>query len=100
MLFWEISIWQIRKYHAEENAHYPPQNRLQPEDVYHRLASFSMTIFRKNGSACFFHDYLQSRQLQNKDFPALLALEQRYCRQEPYISLGRYIHVMAQKCVN
>ena len=38
--------------------------------------------FRKNGSACF-HDYLQSRQLQNKDFPALLALEQRYCRQEP-----------------
>ncbi|NGE23187.1 tRNA uridine 5-oxyacetic acid(34) methyltransferase CmoM, partial [Klebsiella pneumoniae] len=21
----------------------------------------------------------------------------RYCRQEPYISLGRYIHVMARK---
>ncbi|HIH6539022.1 TPA: tRNA uridine 5-oxyacetic acid(34) methyltransferase CmoM, partial [Proteus mirabilis] len=76
-----------------------PQNPLQPEDVYQWLASFSMTILGKTGVRVF-HDYLQSRQLQNKDFPALLALEQRYCRQEPYISLGRYIHVMAQKCVN
>ncbi|MGL5588695.1 MAG: tRNA uridine 5-oxyacetic acid(34) methyltransferase CmoM, partial [Aeromonas veronii] len=23
--------------------------------------------------------------------------EQQYCRQEPFVSLGRYIHVMAQK---
>ena len=28
---------------------------------------------------------------------ALLELETRYCRQEPYISLGRYIHVTALK---
>ena len=27
----------------------------------------------------------------------LLAMEQHYCRQEPFVSLGRYIHVMAQK---
>ena len=27
----------------------------------------------------------------------LLAMEQQYCRQEPFVSLGRYIHVMAQK---
>lgn len=76
-----------------------PQNPLQPEDVYQWLTEFSMTILGKTGVRVF-HDYLQSRQLQNKDFPSLLALEQRYCRQEPYISLGRYIHVMAQKRVN
>ena len=28
---------------------------------------------------------------------ALLELETRYCRQEPYLSLGRYIHVTALK---
>ncbi|MEQ4923903.1 tRNA uridine 5-oxyacetic acid(34) methyltransferase CmoM [Proteus hauseri] len=76
-----------------------PQNPLQPEDVYQWLSEFSMNILGKTGVRVF-HDYLQSRQLQTKDFPALLALEQRYCRQEPYISLGRYIHVMAQKRVN
>ncbi|STP78117.1 metallothionein SmtA [Escherichia coli] len=26
-------------------------------------------------------------------YEALLELETRYCRQEPYITLGRYIHV-------
>ena len=33
----------------------------------------------------------------NTKFEELLALEQHYCRQEPYVSLGRYIHVMAHK---
>lgn len=73
-----------------------PQNPLMPEQVYQWLDDCRLTIEAKTGVRVF-HDYLQSRQLQNRDFPALLALEQRYCRQEPYISLGRYIHVMARK---
>lgn len=73
-----------------------PQYPLVPEDVYQWLDESGLQIVGKSGVRVF-HDYLQSRQLQNKDFPALLALEQRYCRQEPYISLGRYIHVMARK---
>jgi S-adenosylmethionine-dependent methyltransferase len=28
---------------------------------------------------------------------ALTELETRYCRQEPFVSLGRYIHVTAHK---
>ena len=32
-----------------------------------------------------------------RSYAALLALETRYCRQEPYLSLGRYIHVTALK---
>lgn len=73
-----------------------PLNPLLPETVYQWLAEFDFRIVGKTGVRVF-HDYLQSRQLQNKDFPALLALEQRYCRQQPYIDLGRYIHVMACK---
>ncbi|KAA1193002.1 tRNA uridine 5-oxyacetic acid(34) methyltransferase CmoM [Photorhabdus heterorhabditis] len=73
-----------------------PQNPLAPEQVYQWLAELNLAIIGKTGVRIF-HDYLQSRQLQNENFPALLALEQRYCRQEPYISLGRYIHVMARK---
>lgn len=73
-----------------------PINPLLPETVYQWLAEFDFRIVGKTGVRVF-HDYLQSRQLQNKDFPELLALEQRYCRQQPYIDLGRYIHVMACK---
>ncbi|TDB62543.1 tRNA uridine 5-oxyacetic acid(34) methyltransferase CmoM [Photorhabdus khanii] len=73
-----------------------PQNPLVPEQVYQWLDELNMVITGKTGVRVF-HDYLQSRQLQSKNFPALLELEQRYCRQEPYISLGRYIHVMARK---
>ena len=44
-----------------------------------------------------FHDYLRDKQMQKNCFDILLELETRYCRQEPYISLGRYIHVTAIK---
>ncbi|QTL38668.1 tRNA uridine 5-oxyacetic acid(34) methyltransferase CmoM [Xenorhabdus budapestensis] len=73
-----------------------PQNPLVPEQVYQWLVELNMEITGKTGVRVF-HDYLQNRQLQDTDFPALLELEQRYCRQEPYISFGRYIHVMARK---
>ncbi len=28
---------------------------------------------------------------------SILEMERRYCRQEPFLSLGRYIHVTARK---
>ncbi len=42
------------------------------------------------------HDYMRHKQDQREKFDDLLAMELQYCRQEPFISLGRYIHVMAQ----
>ena len=44
-----------------------------------------------------FHDYLREKHQQRDCYEALLELETRYCRQEPYITLGRYIHVTARK---
>ncbi|EIQ78180.1 smtA domain protein [Shigella flexneri 1235-66] len=44
-----------------------------------------------------FHDYLRDKHQQRDGYEMLLELETRYCRQEPYISLGRYIHVTARK---
>jgi S-adenosylmethionine-dependent methyltransferase len=44
-----------------------------------------------------FHDYLREKHQQREKYDDLLALETRYCRQEPWVSLGRYIHVTALK---
>jgi len=73
-----------------------PQYPLDPPTVYGWLEQIGLTITGKTGVRVF-HDYLQSRQLQTQNFDALLAQELHYCRQEPFVSLGRYIHVSAHK---
>lgn len=72
-----------------------PDNPLHPEQVYQWIAELGMTISGKSGIRVF-HDYMHNKMTE-QDLDALLALEQRYCRQEPYINFGRYIHVMAHK---
>lgn len=73
-----------------------PTHPCDPVQVYQWLTALGMTLVSKSGVRVF-HDYLRQRQHQVEYFDALLAMEQRYCRQEPYISMGRYIHVIAHK---
>lgn len=73
-----------------------PDNPLLPEQVYHWLEQIGWQITGKTGVRVF-HDYLRDKQKQRDGFDDLLELETRYCRQEPFLSLGRYIHVTAIK---
>jgi len=79
-----------------------PDNPLKPDDVYHWLDEMNMRIVMKSGVRVF-HDYQchqEKQREQLKDFDTLLKLEKEYCRQEPFLSLGRYIHVVAHKPIN
>lgn len=67
-----------------------------PQQVYGWLEEIGWEITGKTGVRVF-HDYLRDKQKQHDCFDALTEIETRYCRQEPYISLGRYIHVTAIK---
>ncbi|WP_312581542.1 tRNA uridine 5-oxyacetic acid(34) methyltransferase CmoM [Atlantibacter hermannii] len=67
-----------------------------PDEVYHWLEQIGWTITGKTGVRVF-HDYLREKHRQRDEFETLLELETRYCRQEPFISMGRYIHVTARK---
>ncbi|MEH2920227.1 tRNA uridine 5-oxyacetic acid(34) methyltransferase CmoM [Samsonia erythrinae] len=73
-----------------------PDHPLDPQEVYSWLEAMGLTISGKTGVRVF-HDYLQNKQQQIDRFADILALEQQHCRQEPFVSLGRYIHVMAHK---
>lgn len=73
-----------------------PDYPRHPEEVYGWLRESGFKITGKTGVRVF-HDYLREKHRQQDEFEALLALEQRYCREEPWIGLGRYIHVTAQK---
>ncbi len=74
-----------------------PQRGLLPEDVYQWIESQGFEILGKSGIRCF-SDYIGDRQYMGEySDEELLQIEQQFCRQEPYISMGRYIHVWAKK---
>lgn len=73
-----------------------PQQALVPEDVYQWLTDAGLTILGKTGVRTF-HDYMQTHMVGDYSLEQVIEMEQKLCRQEPYLSLGRYIHVYAQK---
>lgn len=74
-----------------------PQKGLKPEDVYQWLEDAGFEICGKSGIRCF-SDYIGNMQYTGDyQYEDVLALEKQLCRQEPYLSLGRYIHVWAKK---
>ncbi|MDA0147191.1 tRNA uridine 5-oxyacetic acid(34) methyltransferase CmoM [Vibrio sp. LaRot3] len=74
-----------------------PQKGLIPADVYQWIEDAGFEICGKSGIRCF-SDYIGNMQyMGDYQLEDVLALEQQLCRQEPYLSLGRYIHVWARK---
>lgn len=74
-----------------------PQKGLLPEDVYQWLQQCDLRICGKSGIRSF-HDYIGFTQyVGDYSQEDLMQLEQQLCRTEPYLSLGRYIHVWVQK---
>ncbi|WP_250657874.1 methyltransferase [Alkalimarinus coralli] len=73
-----------------------PISPLDPVDVYRWLDVAGFDIVSKTGIRVV-NDYL-SRDLQkSRSYEDILHMEKLLCRQEPYLSLGRYIHVIARK---
>lgn len=74
-----------------------PQKGLKPEDVYQWIEDAGFEICGKSGIRCF-SDYIGNMQYTGDyQYEDVLALEKQLCRQEPYLSLGRYIHVWAKR---
>ncbi len=74
-----------------------PQQGLEPQQVYQWITDAGFEICGRSGIRCF-SDYIGNvKNMGEYQFDDVLALEQKYCRQEPYLSLGRYIHVWAKK---
>ncbi|MBV4367797.1 tRNA uridine 5-oxyacetic acid(34) methyltransferase CmoM [Erwinia phyllosphaerae] len=73
-----------------------PDYPREPKQVYRWLEQAGFIVGNKTGVRVF-HDYMRDKQKQTERFEEVLALEKRFCRQEPFLSLGRYIHVTAQK---
>nr|WP_175579747.1 MULTISPECIES: tRNA uridine 5-oxyacetic acid(34) methyltransferase CmoM [Vibrio] len=74
-----------------------PQTGLLPTEVYQWIEDAGFEIQGKSGIRCF-SDYIGNvKNMGEYQYDDVLALERKFCRQEPYLSLGRYIHVWAKK---
>ncbi|MEC6906484.1 tRNA uridine 5-oxyacetic acid(34) methyltransferase CmoM [Photobacterium piscicola] len=73
-----------------------PQQGIKPDDVYQCLTDAGFDIMGKTGVRTF-HDYMHHDRMGDYSFEQVLDMEQKLCRQEPFLSLGRYIHVYARK---
>lgn len=73
-----------------------PTNPQKPADVYGWLQEWGLQTLFTSGVRVI-HDYMRHKEDQQKKFEDVLAMELEYSRQEPYVQLGRYIHVVAQR---
>lgn len=80
---------------AKKQVSLNPKNALRPDDVYLWLQQSSKLIHKRGIRS--FHDYIYDRRMWQTHYPQILQKELTYSAQEPFISLGKYIHVIAQK---
>jgi len=72
-----------------------PISPLEPETVYHWLEAEGLSILRKTGIRVIY-DYMAGNVRSKRSVAEILEMEKRYSGQEPFRSLGRYIHVVCQ----
>lgn len=70
-----------------------PINPLQPEDVLSWIDAESLSVVTHSGIRVF-HDYIFNEEHRERDPDKLIEVELSLSRQEPFRSLGRYIHLL------
>ncbi|WP_158968846.1 methyltransferase [Paraglaciecola sp. L3A3] len=73
-----------------------PNNPLRPSHVLAEFEALPLTIKHQAGIRCF-HDYLRDLDKQEKHYQQLKKLELEYGWQQPYLWLGKYFQIIAQK---
>jgi len=73
-----------------------PQSSLRSEDVLAWCEEYKFDVLVKSGVRCF-HDYMRDITKWDNDFDNILKMELQYSQQEPYASIGRYMHLLLAK---
>lgn len=88
----KIRKGQLRGFRRSLTPSYP----LDVEQVDGWLEQLPVQVCCKSGIRCF-HDYIFDADTREGDAEGLLEMEKRFSRQQPYLSMARYIHVLMQK---
>ncbi len=72
-----------------------PINPLDPQEVLGWIESLPLNLLAHSGIRVF-HDYIFNEEHREREPATLLNLELAFSQQEPYRSLGRYVHLLMQ----
>ena len=70
-----------------------PINPLEPRQVVEWVNELDLTVLSHSGIRVF-HDYIFNEEHREREPQTLLQLELEFSQQEPYRSLGRYVHLL------
>lgn len=70
-----------------------PINPLEPQHVLGWVADLQLELLSHSGIRVF-HDYIFNEEHREREPQTLLELELEFSQQEPYRSLGRYVHLL------
>ncbi len=75
---------------------FTPISPLDPGAVADWLAAAGLEIVVASGVRCF-HDYMPRESRERAALEDVLEMERRFSREEPYRSLGRYVHYLCRR---
>ena len=85
-------------YKADNKKSLTPNHPVAKEEVESWLKAHDYQTVRSSGLRVF-HDYAPLKRGGHNDPEAVIKMELRYSQLEPYKWLGRYLHILAAKCV-
>ncbi len=73
-----------------------PPHPQKPEELIAWLQKHGFEIIAHTGIRVF-HDYMEDEARNGSDMEELRLLERKYCREETFRDMGRYVHLLAKK---
>ena len=92
---WRLQTILSKAWYGKGKKLTPPYPQ-KPEVIVKWLQENGYTIKAHTGIRVF-HDYMDKNALGISKEEELMELEYRYCREETFKNMGRYVHVLAQK---
>ncbi len=92
---WRLQTILSKSWYGRGKKLTPPHPQ-KPEVLIGWLKENGYTIKAHTGIRVF-HDYMDKKALDISSEEELIELEYRYCREETFRNMGRYIHILAQK---
>lgn len=86
----------IQQDFAGDRGSLTPINPMEPATIDAWLAELEVQVLNRSGVRVF-HDYIFDRENREREPENIIALELQYSQREPFLSLGRYIHIIAIK---
>jgi S-adenosylmethionine-dependent methyltransferase len=75
-----------------------PPHPQKPSTIINWLKNNGYEIVAHTGIRVF-HDYMSDEALNQSDIDDILAIEYKYCREDVYKDMARYVHILARKLV-